>query len=80
VRFVTRGSAGPIRFSFGDVGGRPTLTRPPTIESEVINEGEVANLSGAAALQALDDLRGRIAAEPEASLTLSWRLIRERRS
>ena len=45
----------------------------------MIAERQVTDLSGSAAIQAIEDLRSRLAAEPDAHLSLSWRLTREKR-
>jgi hypothetical protein len=46
----------------------------------VIAEGEKTDLTGRAAMQAVEDLRKRVASEPDARLSLKWRLIRGKRA
>jgi hypothetical protein len=62
---------------------RPTPTRPTPPQGprgEVIAEGEETDLTGRAAMQAVEDLRSRLEAEPDARLSLKWRLIRGKRA
>lgn len=58
-----------------------TLVLPPTPPSQkpsvVIAEKEQLHLSGAAAIEALEELKARIADERDLELTLSWRLARK---
>ncbi len=63
-----------------DTGTKPPPPAPPPLPpGQVIAERQVTDLSGSAAIQAIEDLRSRLAAEPDAHLSLSWRLTREKR-
>ncbi|MFZ1103289.1 MAG: hypothetical protein WAN86_10685 [Hyphomicrobiaceae bacterium] len=67
-----------------DAGSRRPSPTPPTQpeppRGDVIAEGEKTDLTGRAAMQAVEDLRKRVASEPDARLSLKWRLIRGKRA
>lgn len=57
----------------------PDLSEPGT-DSEVLDEGQISDAVGEEALRAVEDLKSRLATDPDAHLSLRWRLVREQRS
>lgn len=69
----------------GDAGARPATTLPPPPAAmslppgeEVVEEHRELVLDATEAARALDNLRQRVADDPETRLTISWRLTRPR--
>lgn len=58
------------------VAGDVQFEHPPSTDEEVIDERATVVLTANQAVEALDALRLRVAAEPNAKLTIAWRLIR----
>jgi hypothetical protein len=50
---------------------------PPFNGPEIVEERQQLQLTGAAAVTALDDLKARMRADQDLELTLSWRLLRK---